>query len=148
MTGTFPASVQQGLRTVSGTAGPADVNNVGAGQIAPGGAAPAAGADVYNTPYTLQSGTIRYAPMPPMAQSKITAKQVSAQYPTSAYTVYQRIAGTPDAITTNTNPITFSIKSIEPTVSSEHAFPGPELDADICRSLPTECHLMQPCRSI
>lgn len=120
MTGTFPPSVLTGLRTVTGTAGPADVNNINAGQVAPAASVPAAGDPIYNTPYTLQSGTIRYAPMPPMAQTKITAKNAVRLYPTSAYTVYKKIAGTPNAITTNTAPLTFSVQSIEPTVSSSN----------------------------
>ncbi|KAJ9611082.1 Cell wall synthesis protein kre9 precursor [Cladophialophora chaetospira] len=118
MTGTFPAAVQQGLRGVSGTAGPADQNNIQAPQAGGGAAVPAAGDGVYNTPYTLQSGTIRYAPMPPIAQSTITAKNASPQWPTSAYTVYQTIAGTPNAITTNTNPVTFSVSSVENPVAA------------------------------
>lgn len=149
MTGTFPASVIAGLRTVTGTAGPADVNNINAGQVAPNPAAsvPAAGDPIYNTPYTMQSGTIRYAPMPPMAQTKITAKNASPQYPTSAYTVYKKIAGTPNAITTNTAPLTFSTVSIEPTVSIAppilHA-----VNTNMNRLLQTLRHLMPLCKSL
>ncbi|EXJ66991.1 uncharacterized protein A1O5_09637 [Cladophialophora psammophila CBS 110553] len=113
MTGTFPAVVQQGLRTVSGTAGPADVNNIQAPQAGAGQNTPTVGDGAYDTPYTMQTGTIRYAPMPPLAQTKITAKNASPLWPTSAYTVYQTIAGTPNAITTNTLPITFSVSSRE-----------------------------------
>ena len=118
MTGTFSPAVTQGLRGVSGTAGPADQNNVQAPQAGGGAAAPAAGDGAYDTPYNLQTATIRYAPMPPMAQTKITAKNISPQWPTSAYTVYQTIAGTPNAITTNTLPITFSASSVENPVST------------------------------
>ena len=121
MTGTFPASVTQGLRTVSGTAGPADVNNIQAPQAGDtGNTAPAQGASEYNVPYTLQTGTVRYAPMPPMAQTKITAKNASPQWPTSAYTVYKQIAGTPNAVTTQTAALTFSISSREATVGFCH----------------------------
>lgn len=128
MTGTFPAAVITGLRTVTGTAGPADVNNIvaGGGQAAPNAppaAVPSAGDPIYDTPYTMQSGTIRYAPMPPMAQTKITAKNAVRLFPTSAYTVYKKIAGTPNAITTNTAALTFSVVSIEPTVSPRNSFP-------------------------
>jgi len=152
MTGTFPASVLQGLKTVTGTAGPADVNNINAGQVAPNPAAsvPAVGDPLYNTPYTMQTGTIRYAPMPPMAQTQITAKNASPQYPTSAYTVYKKIAGTPNAITTNTAPITFSTVSIEPTVS-DHLKLKAHLSlaiSNFSRFPPMASHRMQPCRSI
>jgi hypothetical protein len=128
MTGTFPPSVQQGLRTVSGTAGPVDQNNVqspqagaGAGAGADAGSA-AAGDGAYDTPYTLQSATIRYAPMPPMAQTQITAKNASPLWPTSAYTVYQTIAGTPNAVTTNTLALTFSVASQENPVRPFFAY--------------------------
>ena len=117
MDGTFPAAVTQGLKTVTGTAGPKDENNIQAPQAGAGAATPAAGDGAYDTPYTLQSGTIRYAPMPPMAQTKITAKNASPQWPTSAYTVFQTIAGTPNAATTNTLPITFAASSRENPVS-------------------------------
>ncbi|KAH0835114.1 hypothetical protein AYO21_09708 [Fonsecaea monophora] len=118
MTGTFPAVVQQGLRTVTGTAGPADVNNVQAPQAGAGPNNPSVGDAVYSTPYTMQTGTIRYAPMPPMAQTKITAKNASPLWPTSAYTVYQTIAGTPNAVTTNTLALTFSVSSRENPVAA------------------------------
>ncbi|EXJ59570.1 hypothetical protein A1O7_03716 [Cladophialophora yegresii CBS 114405] len=118
MSGTFPPSVQQGLRSVTGTAGPADQNNLQAPQAGADAATASVAEEVYNTPYTLQTGTIRYAPMPPMAQTKITAKNASPQWPTSAYTVYQTIAGTPDAITTNTLPLTFSASSRENPVAA------------------------------
>ncbi len=120
MTGTFSAAVTAGLKKVTGTSGPATQNNIQAGAQVGGAASSAtsAGSASYAVPYTMQTGTIRYAPMPPMAQSSITAKNASPQWPTSAYTVYQTIAGTPNAITTNTMPITFSASSREATVIS------------------------------
>jgi Ser-Thr-rich glycosyl-phosphatidyl-inositol-anchored membrane family/Yeast cell wall synthesis protein KRE9/KNH1 len=118
MTGVFPATVQAGLKTVSGTKGPETVNQISSPQnAAPGAGSVAAGGAEFNTPYTLQSGSIRYAPMPPMAQTKISAKNASPRWPTSAYTVYQTNAGSPNAITTNTAPLTFSAVSHEATVS-------------------------------
>lgn len=117
MTGTFPNSVQIGLRTISGTDGPEDINNIQSAQVNPDAAVSSAGDAQYDTPYTLQSGSIRYAPMPPVAPSKITAKNPSAQYPTSAYTVYKTVAGPPNAQTTITNMQTFTVQSKEPTVS-------------------------------
>lgn len=117
MTGTFPAAVTAGLQTVSGTAGPAMQNDINAAQA--GNAAAAASSvdpSVYNVPYTLQTGTIRYAPMPPMPQTSITAKNASPQFPTSAYTIYHTIAGTPNAVTTQTAVQTFSTSSRENTV--------------------------------
>lgn len=122
LTGTFPASVQAGLRTVTGTAGPVDVNNVQAGAAnPPANAVPSAGDDIYNVPYTLQSGTVRYAPMPTKAGTKITAKNPRMQFPTSAYTVYKKVAGPPDAESTITAPETYTVQSVEPTVCLEPA---------------------------
>lgn len=115
MDGTFTPTVIAGLKTVTGTAGPPTENDIQAPQV--GGTQAAAGAGQYGTPYTAQTGQIRYAPMPPMAQTQITAKNASPQWPTSAYTVYAGAAGSPNAISTQTQPITFSTVSIENTVS-------------------------------
>jgi hypothetical protein len=118
LNGVFPPVVTAGLKTVSGTAGPATQNDIQAVQNpgAGAGGAPAAAGGEYTVAYTLQTGEIRYAPMPPMAVTKITAKGQSRQWPTSAYTVYPAPAGTPNAITTNTMSVTFSVSSIENTV--------------------------------
>jgi hypothetical protein len=123
MDGVFPPVVTAGLATVSGTAGPPTQNDIQAVQQ-PGaggaGATPAVAGGEYTVAYTLQTGPIRYAPMPPMAVTSITAQGQSRQFPTSAYTVYPAAAGTPNAITTNTMSITFSVSSIENTVRSMH----------------------------
>ena len=116
MDGTFPPVVTAGLKTVTGTAGPPTENDIQAPQVGATGTI-AAGAAQFGTPYTLQTGQIRFAPMPPMAQTKITAKNASPQFPTSAYTVYATIAGSPNAISTQTAPETFSTVSRENTVS-------------------------------
>jgi hypothetical protein len=119
MTGVFPAAVTAGLKTVSGTDGPATVNQISSPQnaVPAAGAAPAGGPE-YEVPYTAQTAPIRYAPMPPMAATKITAKGgAKPLWPTSAYTVYKTNAGLPNAITTNTAVLTFSVVSREATVS-------------------------------
>lgn len=116
MDGSFPATVITGLKTVTGTAGPPTENDIQAPQVGGAGTV-AAGAAQYGTPYTAQTGAVRYAPMPPMAQTKITAKNASPQWPTSAYTPYNAAAGSPNAISTNTAPQTFSTVSMENTVS-------------------------------
>ncbi|RMD42012.1 hypothetical protein DV735_g3103, partial [Chaetothyriales sp. CBS 134920] len=112
MTGVFPAKVVTALKSVSGTAGPATINAVTADT---GEDQSTTDPALYTTPYTQQSGSIRYAPMPPTAPTKITAKAASSQYPTSAYTVYKTYAGTPNAITTHTLQQTFSVSSREAT---------------------------------
>ena len=118
MTGTFPPVVTSGLATVSGTSGPATVNQIADTQnpVAGGAGAPAVAGGEYTVAYTLQTGLTRYAPMPPMPPTKISAKNNSPQWPTSAYQVYQTYAGTPNAVTTNTLTQTFSAQSIENTV--------------------------------
>ncbi len=117
-TGVFPAAVITGLKSVTGTAGPATQNNVVSPQNPAAGAADGtAAAGAYGTPYTMQAGSIRYAPMPPMAATTITAKNAAPQFPTSAYTVYKTAQGAPNAITTNTQALTFSVSSRENTVS-------------------------------
>lgn len=121
MTGVFPQAVTDGLKTVSGTAGPATQNNVQAVQAgAGGGQATAVAGGGYGVAYNLQSGQIRYAPMPPMAATKIMVKGQSRQWPTSAYTVYTAPVGSPNAITTNTMSLTFSASSMENTVRCRH----------------------------
>jgi len=130
MTGVFPQTVTQGLRSVTGTDGPDTVNNIQAPQAGDtGNTAPAAGESAFDVPYTMQTDPVRYAPMPPMAQTQITAKNPSPQWPTSAYTVYQKIAGTPNAITTNTLPLTFSVSSREATVCSPIELTRPYTDS-------------------
>ncbi|KAI1609331.1 hypothetical protein EDD37DRAFT_612858 [Exophiala viscosa] len=115
MTGTFSTTVTEGLATISGTDGPATENNI---DDTTTDTTTAVAAGEYTVAYTLQTGTIRYAPMPPMAQTSITAKNASPQWPTSAYTVYKTVAGTPNAATTNTLALTFSTSSREATVAA------------------------------
>lgn len=120
MDGTFPPVVTEGLRTVSGTAGPPTQNDIQAvQQPGAGGATPAAASGEFTVAYTLQTGLIRYAPMPPMPGTSVTAQGASRQWPTSAYTVYPSPAGTPNAITTMTLSQTFSASSIENTVGPQ-----------------------------
>lgn len=116
MTGVFPPVVVTGLRSVSGTKGPDTINQVSSPQVGAGPSG-AAGPEQYNVPYTMQTGPVRYAPMPPLAPSKITAKNRSPQYPTSAYTVFMSEQGPPNADTTETLAQTFTVVSREPTVS-------------------------------
>lgn len=114
MTGVFPDAVVAALKTVSGTSGPATENDISSSAATT--TATGAGGE-YTVPYAMQSGEIRYAPMPPMAQTKISAKNASPQYSTSSYSVYVSVAGSPNAATTITASVTFSASSIENTVS-------------------------------
>lgn len=113
MTGTFPANVLQALRSVSGTTGPATQNNIN--NVAP--APTSAAASQFSVPYSLQTGPIRYAPMPKQPGTSITAKNASPLYPTSAYTIFTVAGGPADASTTQTQNPTYGGSSKENPVS-------------------------------
>ena len=118
MNGVFPANVQAGLKTVTGTAGPATENNVASsnqqGQnAAAGGAAPAAQGGLYTVPYPLQSGVTKYAPMPPQPVTSITKNKPTPQWPTSAVQYAQTNLPIPSQVTTLTATPTFSVSSME-----------------------------------
>ena len=116
MTGTFPATVTNGLSGLSGTGGPATENNfAAAGANAAGGGAVAAGATV---PYTMQTGAIRYAPMQGKPGTAITAKSAPPQYPTSSVSIATTWLPTPVAVTTQTVLATYSTSSHANTVSN------------------------------
>lgn len=125
MTGQFSAAVKAGLAKVSGTSGPTAINAVtnpaagaGAGAAAGGGALPV-GDPAYQVAYTMQTGIVRYAPMPKAAPSKITVKGDARQFPTSAYSVWFR-SGMPEPFPTHTytEAYTYSTGSMEATVSN------------------------------
>ena len=124
MTGTFPANVLAGLKTVSGTAGPATVNSVAQSNQNPAaGAGAAAGgpaASLYSIPYPDQTGLTRYAPMPPQPVTSITMNKPTPQWPTSAVQYAQTNLPTPSVVTTITATVTFSVSSMENTVWKPH----------------------------
>ncbi|KAE9971081.1 hypothetical protein EG328_003769 [Venturia inaequalis] len=118
MTGTFPASVQAGAKAVSGTAGPASVNQVAGA----GGAVPAGGdAASYALPFIAQTGPIRYAPMQKYPPTKIVAKTKTPLYPTSPYTVATTYLPILQGATTQTGSITWSFSQYENTVAAAPA---------------------------
>jgi hypothetical protein len=112
MTGTFSAAVQADLLTVSGTSGPPTVNDVtgAAGTIV-------ANEGVWGTPYNLQTGLTRYAPMQPVPPTAITATNTAPLYPTSSVVLASTYLPTPSIVTTLTQPQTFSVSSHANTVS-------------------------------
>jgi hypothetical protein len=111
MTGTFPVKVAEGIKKVTGTAGPPTVNNV-AGN---GASAPVDG-DLFQVPYTMQTGLTRYAPMQPIPPTKITKSKATPLHPTSAFTIAKSILPIPSQQTTITQSQTFSVSSVENTV--------------------------------
>jgi len=116
MTGKFPASVTAGLAKVAGTEGPATQNNIQSNQQG-GGNAPGVGGD-FGVTYTAQTGPMRFAPMPKIPPSKISAgKNPKPLYPTSAVQFAKTVLPIPMQKTTVTQPNTFSVASSENTVS-------------------------------
>ena len=115
MTGTFPPDVEAGIKDVSGTDGPAAQNNIqNAGK--PGAAGAGGG---FSVDYTLQTGATKYAPMQGRPGTKISAKQASAQYPTSSVNIAKTFLPTPVQVTTMTQSGTYALaSSIENTVCS------------------------------
>jgi len=80
MTGVFSAAVTTDLASITGTDGPPTVNNVASAAATT--ASPDEGA--YGTPYSLQTGPTRYAPMQPVPGTKITATNTAPLFPTSS----------------------------------------------------------------
>lgn len=122
MTGKFPASVTAGLESVDGTEGPATESNIQSNQQG-GGNAPGIDGD-FDIEYTLQTGPIRYAPMPKVVPTKITAKNPKPLYPTSAIQFARTMMPIPDQKTTVTQTFTFSVASKENTVCSDSLSAG------------------------
>ena len=113
MTGVFSAAVTTALASVSGTTGPATVNNVA--DAAAGGAGTAE-AGVYGTPYNLQTGLTKYAPMQPVPPTAITATNTSPLWPTSSVVLASTFLPIPSIATTITQGNTFSVASHANTV--------------------------------
>jgi len=111
MTGTFPPNVLAGAKAVTGTDGPPAVNQVAnnANNAAP------VGASEYAVPYTMQTGLTKFAPMQPVPPSKITKKNPTPQFPTSAVSFASTFLPTPKQVTTMTMSQTFSVSSMENT---------------------------------
>lgn len=119
MTGVFPASVLSGLKSVSGTDGPASVNNVNqnGGAGADTGAAQQGGG-LYATPFADQSGPLLYASMQKVPPTKITKKTMTPINPTSPFTLATTFLPPNTEIqSTVTAPVTWSYSHIEHTGS-------------------------------
>lgn len=119
MTGVNPADAAAAVQQLGGsTKGPDTVNQVSNGQQA-GGAdgAAAAGGAAFTVPYGMQTGLTKYAPMQPVPPTKITKKNPTPLNPTSAYKVATTWMSKPTILTTLTASQTFSVSSMENTVS-------------------------------
>jgi hypothetical protein len=118
MTGVFPASVLTGLKTVSGTDGPATENSVG--QAAVGAADVNTGAQgSFAIPFAEQTGPFRYASMQVVPPTKITKKTKTPVNPTSPYTLATTFLPAATTIqSTVTEQVTWSYSQIENTVGA------------------------------
>lgn len=119
LTGVTPATYQQAVTALAGsTAGPATENAVSNAAQAPaaGGAAAGAGAAGFNVPFNQQEGLTRYAPMQGVPPTKITAKNPTPLFPTSAFEIAKTWVAHPSQVTTLTESQTFSVQSKENTV--------------------------------
>ena len=114
MTGAWPAAIKTALADVSGTAGPATEDKT-TDSSNPDAADPAAGD--YDVEYTMQTGLTRYAPMQPVPPTKITAKDTKPLYPTSSVDIAKTFLPIPTIQTTITQSQTYSVSSMENTVS-------------------------------
>lgn len=115
MTGAWGADVKTALSKLDGTDGPATKDTT---TDAAGGAAGADGG--YDVEYTMQTGPTRYAPMQPVPPTKVTAKNTKPLYPTSSVKIATTFLPIPSIQTTITQSQTFSVSSVENTVSCSH----------------------------
>ncbi|KAI1006184.1 hypothetical protein K3495_g2038 [Podosphaera aphanis] len=107
MTGTFSAAVTTDLAKVTSSHGPKAINNVAAAanQAADGEDGP------WATPYTLQTGLTKYAPMQPIPPTAITATNTKPLWPTSSVDIAKTYLPIPSQVTTLTQSQTFSAES-------------------------------------
>ena len=108
--GVLPANVKSAITSISGTEGPAAVDETGDNAAATT-AAPPQGA--YDVEYTMQTGLTRYAPMQPVPPKKITATNTKPLYPTSSVVIAKSKLPIPKVQTTLTASQTHSVSSIE-----------------------------------
>lgn len=112
MTGAWGADVKKALNDLDGTSGPAAKDTTG---DAAGGAVGADGD--YDVAYTMQTGPTRYAPMQPVPPKTVTATNTKPLYPTSSVKIATTFLPIPSIQTTITQSQTFSVSSVENTVS-------------------------------
>lgn len=112
MTGAFPDAVAQANTAVKVTTGPPNQNQV----VVPGAAPGAIDPGAWGTPYNLQTGLVRFAPMQPIPPTKITKADVNPLWPTSSVPLATTFLSKPPMTTTQTQPQTFSVQSHANTV--------------------------------
>ena len=122
MTGSFKPQIQNAVNSMQATNGPTPTQdrehkglhkrqNIGAHTIA----------------YELQTGATRYAPMAKKPGSTIPPGTPTPQHPTSPYAIVTAYMGSPTVETTKSAEATYSVSSIENTVSCVHPFQSIQL---------------------
>ncbi|KAJ4986788.1 hypothetical protein SVAN01_07715 [Stagonosporopsis vannaccii] len=112
MTSTWGTTVKAALDKLDTTSGPATKDTTA-------DAAGPEGADAdYNVAYTMQTGTIRYAPMQPVPPKKITATNTKPLYPTSSVKIATTALPIPSIQKTITQSQTLTFSSVENTVAA------------------------------
>ncbi|KAL1606058.1 Cell wall synthesis protein kre9 precursor [Nothophoma quercina] len=114
MTGSWGTTVKAALDDLDGTDGPATKDTTGDSD----GATTGASGD-YGVAYTMQTGPTRYAPMQPVPPKKVTATNTKPLYPTSSVKIATALLPIPSIQTTITQSQTFSVSSVENTVSAK-----------------------------
>jgi hypothetical protein len=118
MTGSFPDNVIAGLKSVTGTTGPASQVDTTGDKI---------DAASFGVPYSMQTGPIIYAPMQTYPGTKITKSKPTPLYPTSAYTIATTFLPANVAIqSTATQAITWAFSQQENPVGVIISFPSDE----------------------
>lgn len=116
----------------AGTTVPNTVNGAApAAGAAGGGAAAAPAGGEFTVPYYLQTGLTKYAPMQPVPPTKITQQNVTPLFPTSAFSTATTWLPRPSVVLTTTASQTFSVSSVENTVSH---LPVTPCDRNACTS--------------
>ena len=115
MTGTFPANVKEAVTSIKDNKGPETDNQIKDSKDAADGG----GAD--GTPYSMQSGPTKFAPMQKKPGTKITAKSPKPLYPTSSAQIAKGPLPTPKQVTTITQTQTASVSSKENQVSQSNS---------------------------
>lgn len=114
MTGSWPAGeVSTAIAGLgSSTSGPPAEDNLSSTNPAAG----AVGDAEFTVSFGMQTGLTRYAPMQGVPPTKISAKNPTPLFPSSAVQIAKTALPPPSIVTTMTQTQTFSVNSIENTV--------------------------------
>lgn len=115
MTGTTAAAYIAGAQS-AGSASPVGVVQAAAAAAPAAADGGAPQSSMFNVAYQSQMGLTKYAPMQSVPPTRITQKNATPLFPTSAYTIATTFLGKPTILTTITQGQTVSYSSVENTV--------------------------------